>query len=86
MQRAIYGLLALALIGYAGVCAAMFMFQRSLLYYPQPRAVTAPDSTLRLPVEGAEIVVTMRQLEGAKAIVYFGGNGEDVSQNLATYI
>jgi pimeloyl-ACP methyl ester carboxylesterase len=85
MTRAFYAVLSVALIAYAGLCVAMYVFQRSLIYFPQPRAVTAPESTLKLPVDGAEVVVTMRPLDGPKAIVYFGGNGEDVSQNLATY-
>ena len=81
-----YITLAVVLIGYAGVCAAMYVFQRSLLYYPQPRMVTATESTMRLPVDGAELVVTVRPYDGPKAIVYFGGNGEDVSQNLASFV
>ena len=84
MKQAVY-FLAVSLIAYAVVCAAMYVFQRSLLYYPQPRAVTAPESTLKLPVDGAEVVVTVRRVDGPKAIVYFGGNGEDVSRNLAEY-
>jgi pimeloyl-ACP methyl ester carboxylesterase len=67
---------------YVGICLAMFLFQRSLLYYPQPRAVTAPESTLVLHVPGSELIVTVRPHSGAKAIIYFGGNGEDVSANL----
>jgi pimeloyl-ACP methyl ester carboxylesterase len=63
----------------------MYVFQRSLLYYPQPREVTAAESTMRLPVDGAELIITARPHEGRKAIVYFGGNGEDVSRNLESY-
>jgi pimeloyl-ACP methyl ester carboxylesterase len=70
---------------YLGICLAMFIFQRSLLYYPQPRGVTAPQSTLALRVQDAELVVTVRPHAGAKAIIYFGGNGEDVSANLETF-
>lgn len=85
MRRGIYALLGILVVGYVGICAALFFFQRSLLYFPQPRSVTAPESTLRLPVDGAELVVTVRPRAGPKAIVYFGGNGEDVSVNLATF-
>ncbi|MEO8849135.1 MAG: alpha/beta hydrolase [Casimicrobiaceae bacterium] len=63
----------------------MYMFQRSLLYYPQPRAVTAAESTMKLRVDGAEVVVTVRPREGSRAIIYFGGNAEDVSQNLTAF-
>ena len=73
------------LLAYALLCAAMYLFQRSLLYHPQPRAVTAAGATMTLPVEGAEIVVTVRPRDGPKAIVYFGGNAEDVSFNLEPY-
>lgn len=60
----------------------MYFFQRSLLYYPQPRAITGAASTLKLPVDGAEVIVTVLPRNGGRAIVYFGGNGEDVSLNL----
>ena len=80
-----YLVIAALLIGYLGICVLMFVFQRSLLYFPQPRSVKAPESTLRLPVEGAELVVTLRARGGPKALVYFGGNGEDVSLNLASF-
>jgi hypothetical protein len=40
--RLTYIVLAGAGTLYLAICAAMFAFQRSLLYYPQPRMVTAP--------------------------------------------
>jgi pimeloyl-ACP methyl ester carboxylesterase len=63
----------------------MFALQRSLLYHRQPRAVTAAESTMGLHVEGADLVVTVRAHPGPKAILYFGGNGEDVSLSLASF-
>jgi hypothetical protein len=79
-----YIYIALAVLGtlYLALCAAMFAFQRSLLYFPQPRVVTAAASTLRLQVPGSELIVTVRPHAGPKAIIYFGGNAEDVSINL----
>ncbi len=85
LKRRVYAALASVLLVYAGLCAALFVFQRSLIYFAQPRAVTAPESTLTLPVDGAELVVTVRPHEGPKAIIYFGGNAEDVSMNLANF-
>ena len=85
MKPTLYIVLAGLLIGYVGLCAAMFVFQRSLIYYPQPRAVTAPESTMKLQVEGAELVISVRPHDGPRAIVYFGGNAEDVSQNLVSF-
>jgi pimeloyl-ACP methyl ester carboxylesterase len=74
-----------AVVSYVGLCAVLFVFQRSLIYFPQPRAVTAPQSTLRLPVDGAELVISIRPHPGPKAIIYVGGNAEDVSDNLAEF-
>jgi pimeloyl-ACP methyl ester carboxylesterase len=85
VRRAICIALAATGIIYAGICVAMFIFQRSLLYYPQPRAVTAPESTLALQVPGSDLTVTVRPHSGPKAILYFGGNGEDVSANLESF-
>ena len=85
MKRALTTVLIVAAVAYLGVCAAMFVCQRSLIYHPQPRVVVAAESTLKLPVEGAELVVTVRPKTGPKAIVYFGGNAEDVSFNLDSF-
>jgi pimeloyl-ACP methyl ester carboxylesterase len=85
MKRVIYMVIAVIATAYVGVCAAMFVFQRSLLYHPQSRAVTAPESTMPLHVEGADLVVTVRAHSGPKAVLYFGGNGEDVSLNLESF-
>ena len=40
---------------------------------------------MRLPVEGAELVVSVRPRDGPKALIYFGGNAEDVSLNLESF-
>ncbi|MCP4571314.1 MAG: alpha/beta hydrolase [bacterium] len=85
MKRGVLITIAIIVLVYLAICVAMFLLQRSLLYFPQPRRVRAPESTMVLPVDGAELVVTVRPLDGAKAIIYFGGNGEDVSQNLDVF-
>jgi len=78
-------LLAVVASAYAVFCMALFAFQRSLIYFPQPREIRASQSTMILPVEDAELVVTVRPHAGSKAIVYFGGNAEDVSLNLPSF-
>jgi pimeloyl-ACP methyl ester carboxylesterase len=72
-------------IVYAGICLAVFKFQRSLIYYPQPRQVIGPESTMTLHGQGAELIVTVRPHTGPRAIIYFGGNAEDVSLNLESF-
>jgi pimeloyl-ACP methyl ester carboxylesterase len=69
-------------IAYVAICVLLFVFQRSLIYYPQPRAKGEGSATMPLSVADAELVISLRAHEGPNAIVYFGGNGEDVAYNL----
>lgn len=79
--------IALASAGtiYLALCAAMFVLQRSLLYSPQPRTVIAAASSMVLAVPGSRLMVTVRPHAGPKAIIYFGGNAEDVSTSLESF-
>ena len=78
-------LVAIVLLLYGAACVALFSFQRSLIYFPQPSAFDTPSTTLTLPVPGAELVVSIRPHAGQKALIYFGGNAEDVSSNLSSF-
>jgi len=72
---------ALALI-YALICAAVFVGQRSLIYFPQPSSLGSRDTTVVLPVADAHVVASVRHRPGPHAVVYFGGNGEDVTRTI----
>jgi pimeloyl-ACP methyl ester carboxylesterase len=72
-------------IVYVALCVLLFVFQRSLIYYPQPRALDERSATMPLSVPGAELLISLRAHDGPKAIVYFGGNGEDVAYNLPDF-
>jgi uncharacterized protein len=85
MARAMTIFLAVLLLGYLALCAALFAYQRSLLYFPQPKSWGDPATTMHLQAKDAELVLTARQSTGPKAIVYFGGNAEDVSANLPSF-
>lgn len=78
-------LLAVVVLGYLALCAALFAFQRSLIYYPQPRSAGTAATTLDFKVTDADLVVTARQMASPNAILYFGGNAEDVSSNLQSF-
>ncbi|MGP6421997.1 alpha/beta hydrolase [Pseudomonas putida] len=86
MSRKLMSLVALLVALYLLLCAALFVFQRSLIYFPQPdSAVTAADSRLKLAMPDADVWVTVREHAGPKALIYFGGNAEDVSRNLPSF-
>ena len=72
---------AAALFLYLGFCALLATFQRSFIYFPQPRSNrNAPSFTL--PARGATLEITTRSSTRPDAVLYFGGNAEDVSWSL----
>lgn len=81
MWRGVLTWLGYAVLVYGALCVALYVFQRSLLYFPQPALVNV--SSLRLSVPGAALQVSVRERDGPGAVIYFGGNAEDVSSSLA---
>ena len=78
-------LLAIIAFMYATACFLLFAMQRSMLYYPQPGAAETADSALTMPVHGAALRVSVREQASPKALIYFGGNAEDVSLSLPAF-
>jgi pimeloyl-ACP methyl ester carboxylesterase len=81
-MRTVAVILGIALMIYGGLCAVLYFYQRSLIYFPQPSAYGSAASTMKLPVDGAELSIAVRPRAGTKAVMYFGGNAEDVSGSL----
>lgn len=79
-MRTFVTVLAVAVLVYLAACAALFYFQRSLIYFPQATAQSADKVTLE--VEGATLHIAARPHGGADAVIYFGGNAEDVSATM----
>ena len=65
---------------YAGICGVLFAAQRSLLFHPVPATGGVPTTTLDVP--GATLRIATRPHDGPRAILYFGGNAEDVSHTV----
>jgi uncharacterized protein len=82
VPRAILILAAIAAFLYIALCLALFLAQRSFIYYPQPRSTTGGSTTLTLNVDKARVLVDTRPHAGSDAVIYFGGNAEDVSRSL----
>ena len=81
-MRILAYVLAAAAFAYLAACAALYYFQRSLIYFPQPGAFANPASRMKLAVDGAELQLSVRPHAGPNAVIYFGGNAEDVSVGL----
>ena len=67
------------LVTYAALCLVAFLFQRSLLYFPTLAPATRQTPVMSL--RDGTLVVTANRTAPA-ALLYFGGNAEDVSSSL----
>ncbi len=76
-----YALLTAAIL-YCAVCGVLFFTQRSLIYFPQPRSNQAGATIMTLPTAAGPILVSTRPAAGPDALIYFGGNAEDVSRDI----
>lgn len=80
-MKALAALLAGAALLYAFICLAFYFGQRSFVYFPVAgRDASVPAITLRR--DGVGLVVSTHASTSPRAIVYFGGNAEDVSRAL----
>ena len=85
MSRVVVSTLVLLALLYVLLCIALLVFQRSFIYFPQPGGFDDPTNLLELPGAELEVLVSTRPHDGPNALIYFGGNGEDVSLNLPEF-
>lgn len=70
--------LTVGLVVYGGICLFFLIFQRSFIYLPRPETPDhAAAGTLRQP--DATLRISQRLHDGPQALIYFGGNAEDVA-------
>lgn len=82
MPRTLGFILLLCLGAYAAACLALFIVQRSFIYYPPAVPMFPAPKTSTMDLPGAVVRVSERPLQGEKALIYLGGNAEDVSASL----
>jgi pimeloyl-ACP methyl ester carboxylesterase len=70
---------------YAGLCLLMYLTQRAQIYYPVRESAAPGASPLRFAVKGAELKVWTVERPGRPAILYFGGNAEDVGASIGAF-
>ncbi|MBQ5938554.1 hypothetical protein J8847_00785 [Massilia sp. AB1] len=81
-MKALAAILSVVLAGYLGICALLFFKQRSLIYFPPQRAALQAPQVTTLAAPDALLKVSQRAMPGPKALIYLGGNAEDVSASL----
>jgi pimeloyl-ACP methyl ester carboxylesterase len=67
---------------YAATCLWLFVYQQSMIYFPPRNAMFPAPAGFTLDVPGAAIKVSERPAQGRQALIYLGGNAEDVTASL----
>jgi len=70
---------------YAALCLLMFFTQRSQIYFPVRESVAPGATPLLFAVNGARIKVWSVERPGPAALLYFGGNAEDVGASIGMF-
>lgn len=73
------------LVVYLGCCALLYFGQRSLLYFPQRGAKVAGVATIGFIHDGIELNGWIVNSGQDKALLYFGGNAEQIQQNITFF-
>ena len=63
----------------------MYATQRRQIYFPTPQAQNSQAESFLLPVTGAKLQIWSLHQECEPAIIYFGGNAEDVAGNISGF-
>jgi len=70
---------------YLVLCAWMFATQRAQIYFPPPETTDSGAHAVWIESHGERLKVCVTARPGAKALLYFGGNAEDVAANLDAF-
>jgi len=71
---------------YAGACVALYLKQRTFQYFPTPRRLGPTQMAGVYERAGALLQLTVRPHAGPGAVLYFGGNAEDVSGSVGPLV
>lgn len=82
MTRTIIILASTLIACYIFSCIGIYLYQDNFIFYPQERAITDKKLTTIMMSLDKRIVISSYKRSGDKAVIYFGGNAEDVSVSL----
>lgn len=78
-------ILSLVCLGYLVLCVFLFLQQRSVLYYPHPPSRSGEAEAFWLENEKQRLKIWQVKRAAGPALIYFGGNAEDVALNLSGF-
>ena len=78
--------ISIAVLIYVGFCAFIYASQRNAIYYPTPEVHVPEVADIRLDSDGETLKIWhLAYADGSSAIIYFGGNAEEVSGNIPQF-
>jgi fermentation-respiration switch protein FrsA (DUF1100 family) len=80
MRKKVMPYLSIVIFLYLGACAYLYATQRSKLYYPTPQVELAGVEKIAFNSDGETLRIWHVGPSDGDAILYFGGNAEDVSE------
>ncbi len=84
-MRDLLNLLWVLLVAYLGLCVLLYFAQRSQIYFPVRESSPPGAESIRVASGDVELKVWVVPRPGPRALIYFGGNAEDVAGNLAAF-
>ena len=85
MKSTLLSLAVVVALVYVLLCAYLWLMQRSMMYFPTPPADAVPAERLSVR-SGHDMLRVFRLNSGRRdAILYFGGNAEDVALNVPAF-
>jgi pimeloyl-ACP methyl ester carboxylesterase len=81
-MRNVLSFVAAALVTYLALCIWLYATQRAQIYFPTPAMERPGVQVLWIESEGERIKVWALERPGTRALLYFGGNAEDVAGNI----
>jgi pimeloyl-ACP methyl ester carboxylesterase len=80
--KAMLSFVTTLLLAYAALCLVLFIFQRQMIYFPTSEVSVEGVPHIVLDSGEARIKVWTLNPHQARAIIYFGGNAENVAYNV----
>ena len=77
-------IVVLCATAYIGLCLFFFFTQRSFIYFPRQRQNNRVE-IIKIDTQQAVVELSASNLKNDRALLYFGGNAEDVSLSLPEY-
>jgi len=78
-------ILGVVAVLYLGLCVFLYFAQRSFLYQPGPETIGTEAEALRIESAGVSLKIWNFNPQKARAIIYFGGNAENVYWNVPAF-